>query len=100
VVVERQGIRKGAPVNTGYMGFLSLMVQVWGAIAAVAFTFMWRHKRWALAVGPVIGLLVDVVAQILIAGGGPGACLGFVAFPLSGLLISWLTLRIAGSRRS
>jgi len=99
VVVERQGIRKGGRVNVDYMDFLSLMVQVWGAIAVVAFTFMWRQKKWALAVGPVLGLLVNIVAQIAIAGGGPGACVGFVGFPLYGLIISWLTLRIAGSRR-
>jgi hypothetical protein len=86
-------------VNGDYVDFLSLMVQVWGAIAAVAFTFMWRRQKWALAVGPVLGLLVNIVAQILIAGGGPGACVGSVGFPLYGLVISWLTLRIAGSRR-
>jgi len=86
-------------VDASYVGFLSLMVQVLGAIAAVAFTFMCRRKKWALAVGPVLGLLVNIVAQILIAGGGPGACVGFVVFPVYGLIISWLTLRIAGPRR-
>ncbi|MBN1509716.1 MAG: hypothetical protein JW955_22910 [Sedimentisphaerales bacterium] len=86
-------------MNADYMGFLSLMVYVWGAIAVVAFTFMWRQKKWALAVGPVLGLLVNIVGQIIIAGGGPGGGVGFVAFPLYGLVISWLTLRIAGSRR-
>ncbi len=81
------------------MGFLALMVQVWGLIAAVAFTYMWRRKKWALAVGPVLGLLVNIVGQIIIAGGGPGACVGCVAFPLCGLAVSWLTLTIAGPSR-
>lgn len=81
------------------MDFLSLTIQVWGAISVVAFTFMWRRKKGALAVGPVLGFLANIVAQILIAGGGPGACVGFVAFPLCGLLISWLTLRITGPWR-
>lgn len=86
-------------MNADYMEFLSLMVQVWGVIAVVAFTFMWRRKKWALAVGPVLGFLVNIVGQILIAGGGQGACVGFVGLPLYGLIISWLTLRIAGSLR-
>jgi hypothetical protein len=92
-------ISEATRVNADYMAFLSLMVQLWGLIAVVWFTFLWRQKKWALVVGPVLGLLVNIVAQIAIAGGGPGACVGFAAFPLYGLVISWLTLRIAGSRR-
>ena len=87
-------------MNGSYRGFLSLVVQILGLIAAVAVTFVCRRKRWAIAVGPAFGFVVDFVAQILIAGGGPGAFAGFFVFPIGGLLISWLTLRIAASRRS
>jgi hypothetical protein len=75
---------------------LSLIVQILGLIAVVPLTFMWRRKKWAYAVGPVLGLVINIVAQILIAGQGPGACFGFVVFPFLGLILSYLTLRIAG----
>ena len=86
-------------MSEDYLDFLSLIVQILGAIGVVVLTFTWRRKNWALAVGPVLGLLINIVAQILIAGGGPGACAGFVVFPLCGLLISWLTLKVASSRQ-
>jgi hypothetical protein len=44
------------------MGFLSLMVQVLGLVAA-ALTLMWRRRQWALAMEPVLGLLADIVAR-------------------------------------
>ena len=99
MVVERQEIRKGTRVNADYMDFLSLMVQVWGVIAVVAFTFLCRRKRWAPALGIIIGFFVDIVALGVLTGGGPEMCFGFVLFPLCGWLISRATLAIAGCRR-
>jgi hypothetical protein len=78
------------------LGFLSLMLQVWGLIVVVAFTLLWHRRKWALAIGPVLMFIVNFVAQVLLAGGGPGACAGAVILPLYGLAASWLTLRLAG----
>jgi len=79
--------------------FLALMVQVWGLLATVPLTFLCRRKRWAPAIGLILGFVVDVVGQIGIAGGGPGACAGFFFLPLYGWLISHLTLKLAAWRR-
>ena len=77
---------------------LSFLFQIVGFVAVAVFTFLCRRRRWAIAIGPVFGLAINIIAQIVIAGGGPGACVGFVAFPLYGLAISWLTLRLARRR--
>ena len=74
---------------------LSLLFQIVGFVAVAVFTFLCRRRRWAIAIGPVFGLAINIIAQIVIAGGGPGACVSFVAFPLYGLAISWLTLKLA-----
>jgi hypothetical protein len=75
--------------------FLALLVQVWGLMATVALTFMFRRKKWAPDIGLGLGFVVNVVGQIGLAGGGPGACVGFFVFPLFGWLVSLLTLRLA-----
>lgn len=77
---------------------LSLLFQIVGFVAVGVFTFLCRRRRWAIAIGPVFGLAIDIIAQIVIAGDGPGACVGFVVFPVFGLVISWLTLKLARSR--
>jgi hypothetical protein len=75
-----------------------LLVQVWGLLTVVALTLLWRRRKWVLAVGPVLMLVVNFVAQVLLAGGGPGACAGLLVLPFYGLVVSWLTLRLAGPR--
>ncbi len=47
-----------------------------------------------------LGLVANIVAQIIFAGGGPGACAGFVGFPViclilgySGRGIWWVAIR-------
>ncbi len=75
----------------------SLLFQIVGLMAAGVFTFLCRRRRWAIAVGPVVGLAVNVVAQGVMMGGGPSMCVGFVAYPLYGLAISWLTLKLGRS---
>ena len=78
--------------------FLALMMQVLGLIATVGLTYLCRRKRWAPAIGLTMGFTVNVVGQIALAGGGPGACVGFFVFPLIGWLASQLTLTFAARR--
>lgn len=77
---------------------LALQVQVCALIATVALTYLCRRRKSAPAVGLVMGFMVNVVSQIAIAGGGPGACVGFFIFPLYGWLASHLTLRVVAWR--
>ncbi len=76
-------------------GTMSLMLQIWGLAAAFALTFMCRRQKWARFLGPVLMFIICIVAQIVIAGGGPGACVGIVVLPLYGYLVSWAALAVA-----
>ena len=38
----------------------------------------------------IFGIAANVLGQIVFAGGGPGACVGFVAIPLMCLLSAWM----------
>jgi hypothetical protein len=74
---------------------LSLLLQVWGLVVTVPFTLLWRRRKWALATGPVLMFIVNFVAQVVLAGGGPGACVGAFVLPACGLFLSWATLTLA-----
>ncbi len=82
------------------LGFLSLMILVWGLLAAVVLTFLWRRKKWALATGPVLMFVANFAAQNVAVNEGSGACAGAILLPLCGLAASWLTLKLAALRRS
>jgi len=38
--------------------------------------------------------LVNIIAQIIIAGGGPGACIGCVGLPYIGIVTAYLTHKL------
>lgn len=69
---------------------LSLMVQLLGFALAFVVGLVSPQGKSPMAVAVVLGLIINVVAQIFIAGGGPGAAVGFVAFPLYCILAAAL----------
>lgn len=58
----------------------SLAIQLVAICAAAAIGTTWR-ARTAVPLAIVAGLTANIVAQVLFAGGGPGACVGFVLLP-------------------
>ena len=40
----------------------------------------------------VIMVAVNIVGQIIIAGEGPAACLGFIVLPIFGCVVAWITV--------
>ena len=82
------------PTYSENMSLLSLMLPIWGLIAAFVLTFVCRRKRWAIAVGPVLMFVVHFAAQNVTAIEGPAACASALALPLCGLLVSWATLKV------
>jgi hypothetical protein len=60
----------------------SLAVQVAGLVTAFFMGLVGGRRRWSVSAAVVLGLGVNVVAQIIIAGGGPGAFVGFVFLPV------------------
>jgi hypothetical protein len=87
--------RMPVPLYSENMSFLSLMVPIWGLIAAFVLTFLCRRKRWAVAIGPVLMFAVHFAAQNVTATEGPAACASALLLPLGGLLVSWATLKVA-----
>jgi hypothetical protein len=68
----------------------SLIVELLGLVLAFILGVLWPRGKSPMAAAAVLGLVVNVVAQILIAGGGPGAFVGFVAVPLLCMLAAVL----------
>ena len=79
---------------------LSLMVQLFGFALAFVVGLASPRGKSPIAVAVVLGLIINVVAQIFIAGRGPGAAVGFIAFPLYCILAAGLGkgLRLLTSR--
>jgi len=54
-----------------------------------AYSILYSDKiQKCLVVAIAVMLFANVAAQIVIAGGGPGACVGFVFLPLWGVIVS------------
>jgi len=60
----------------------SLMVQMCGLMIVLVIGLRSPPKRSPMVAAIVLGIVVNVVAQILISGGGPAAFLGFLMYPL------------------
>ena len=43
----------------------------------------------------VIMEVVNIVGQLIIAGEGPAACLGFIVYPILGCVVAWITVSIS-----
>lgn len=75
----------------------SFIVQLVGFAIAFLVGLLRRSLRSPFRAAIVLGILVNILAQILIAGGGPGAFVGFFLFPvlcylaiLIGKMVRWL----------
>ena len=70
----------------GLLGFSddvwSLVVQLAGMVVSF-FLGLMKSKRFPMKLAFGIGILVNIVGQMYIAGEGPGAVVGFVALPLA-----------------
>jgi hypothetical protein len=70
--------------------FWSLVVQTAGFAISVLIGLLAPRELRLLVPAVAMGLAIDVIGMIVIAGGGPGACVGLVAFPL----YCWLAMGI------
>jgi hypothetical protein len=71
-------------------GAWSLVVQIAGFVIAFALGLFARSSGSAFTFAVGLGVVVDIVAQIYVVGGGPGAFVGFVIFPLYYCLAVWI----------
>ena len=73
---------------------LSLIIQLFALVLVVVISCILTRRWVAMTCAVFIMLLTNIVAQIIVAGEGPGACVGFVALPLYGVGASWLTFKL------
>jgi len=78
--------------------WLSLCVQVLGFIMVIAFSLFAIPKYVKVIVGVLLMFFTNIVAQIVIAGGGPGAFVGCFGLPFGGFLAAIVTDSLVRSR--
>ena len=68
----------------------SLVIQIVGVFFAFRVGLLGGRKRSPLVDAVLLGLAVNVVAQIVVAGGGPGAFAGFIVFPVLFVVVAYI----------
>ena len=48
-----------------------------------------------MPISVVIMVVVNIIGQVIIAGEGPAACLGFIVLPILGCVVAWITVSIS-----
>lgn len=71
--------------------FLSLFIQLFTMIY-ILIASPRNRKGTAIWHGAFFMLLANIVGQIVVAGGGPGACVGMVALPTLGMMLALVSL--------
>ena len=73
---------------------LSLLVQIAGLTIVFLFAFFSSNKTRCFLFAIIFMFFVNILAQIVIAGEGPGTCLGMIALPSLGLFIAFVTFEL------
>ena len=73
----------------------SLLLQLLGLLVTVIIAAKTRSKRISIPISVVIMVSVNIVGQMIIAGEGPAACLGFILLPFLGSVVAWITVSIS-----
>lgn len=66
------------------IGIMSLIIQLLSLLLAAIYGVYTLDPRKGFKCGCYMMLLANIFGQIVIAGGGPAACIGFIALPLFG----------------
>ena len=70
---------------------LSLCIQVFALAIVCLFSKTARSRRAKIIFAVILMFFVNIGAQIIIAGEGPGACVGFVGLPILGVMVAMIT---------
>jgi hypothetical protein len=68
----------------------SLILQILGLVLSFILGVLNRPRNRAVSIAAGLGILVNIVGQMILAGEGPALCPGFVVFPLVFMLAAWL----------
>ena len=78
----------------------SLFLQILGLIIVGLFAWRIKKKSYAILFGIIFMFIINFVAQIVIAGGGPGACVGAFALPVYGAIVALICFNLSEKRRN
>ena len=73
----------------------SLLLQSWGLLVTVIIATKTKSIRISIPLSIVIMVIVNFVGQVIIAGEGPGACVGFFLLPILGCLVALVTVSVS-----
>jgi len=73
---------------------LSLLIQVSCLIFLFILCFYTNKFKIMIGVAVLLMIVINFIAQILIAGEGPGACVGIIALPYLGVLVVFVAFGI------
>jgi hypothetical protein len=76
----------------------SLYLQILGLIIVALFAWRIKKKREAYSFAICFMFIINLIAQVIIAGEGPGACAGAVVLPLYGVIIAWICVRLSSRK--
>lgn len=77
------------------IGTASLIVQITGLLLVVIYSCRRRNLKSSVKAAILIMWAANIFGQIIIAGGGPAAFVGFFILPIYGILLAWLSVTIA-----
>jgi len=73
----------------------SLALQLWGLLVTAIIGLKTGKIKASIISGVILMAVVNFVAQTIIAGEGPGACVGFIVLPCYGGVVACLAAAIS-----
>lgn len=73
---------------------LSLTLQIAGLLVVIAFSLTTRKLKLSLFFAAFVMIIVTIIAEFKIIGGGPGACMNIFALPIVGCVFAWCSIAI------
>lgn len=73
----------------------SLFLQILGLIIVGLFAWRIKKKRQAILFAIISMFIINFVAQVVIAGEGPGACAGAIILPFYGVIVAWICVSLS-----
>ncbi len=73
----------------------SLLLQIIGLIIVGLFAWRIKKKRYAIIFGIIFMFIINFVAQVVIAGEGPGAFAGAFILPFYGVIVAWICVSLS-----
>ncbi|MBN1437077.1 MAG: hypothetical protein JW936_08370 [Sedimentisphaerales bacterium] len=75
-----------------------MLVQIMGLVIVMICAVVIRRMKPMIYLSILIMWSANIIGQIKIMGGGPGAGLGFFVLPLYGIAVSYIAIRVISKK--